>query len=279
MNGIRGVALAWLAIGCSGGQGRAPGHAFRAGLLNDGDTAYASADEPEAPAPVRPAESPRARPAPARVAQGRKQTTAHFAEPSTRPAAASEAATPHPVARQPAVRPVASPPSATGHDAADALRATQRVDAAAALLGTPGLAERAFVAHVLRAAGQDVDVDRSAPYPKALHDKLAGTAQPVEHKEARPGDLVFFRDTADVNGNGKPDDGITMVGVVERVEGRRVVFIAQRANKVRRMAVDPTQPMVVRDAKDEVVNTRLVRWPGAQSPLTTGQCLVGYLRP
>lgn len=297
MTGLQGIALTSLLIGCSGGQLRDPGHAFRAGLLNESELAFASPEEAPAAAPV--AAAPRVRPVP-HAATVRKQTAARFSEPAghgaprdTPRAASTSASAPTaptastaPPATATAPRSSATPrppspvaPASPRDDAADALRATQRVDAAAALLGTPGLAERAFVAHVLRAAGQDVDVDRNASYPAALHEALHATALQVAHAQARPGDLVFFRNTADSNGNGKPDDGVTMVGIVERVEGSRVIFIAQRANKVRRMAVDPTRPIVVRDARDEVVNTRLVRWPGSQAPLTTGQCLVGYLRP
>lgn len=160
----------------------------------------------------------------------------------------------------------------------DGLRASQRVEAAAALLGTAGLADRAFVAHVLRAAGQDLEVDRNVNYAAGLHAKLQADGVTVEAAEARPGDLVFFRDTSDLNGNTRPDDGVTLVGVVERAQGTQVVFIAQRAGKVRRMAVDPQRPQVVREGS-QVVNTRLVRWPGSTHAWTTGQCLVGYARP
>ncbi len=177
-----------------------------------------------------------------------------------------------------APRPRPTPPQVV-NEANENLRATQRVDAAAALLGTPGTADRAFVAHVLRASGQDIDVARNAPYAAALYKELQTRGTAVATDDVRPGDLVFFHDTADNNGNGKPDDGVTMVGVVERAQGSHVVFIAQRAGKVRRMAVDPQQPLVVRDPTNEVVNTRLVRWPGSPAPLTTGQCLTGYARP
>lgn len=166
----------------------------------------------------------------------------------------------------------------TTRTAAD-LRGIQRVEAATALLGTPGLQDRAFVAHVLRAAGQDLEVDRSRPYAPALFELLAHKGLTLHQQDPRPGDLIFFKNTADLNANGRADDGVTLVGVVERVNGTRVVLIAQRAGKVRRLAADPTQPTLVRDAKGEVVNTRLVRWPGADGPLTAGQCLAGYARP
>ena len=139
--------------------------------------------------------------------------------------------------------------------------------------------DRAFVAHVLRAAGQDLEVDRSRPYAPALFEQLQKRGKLVQLAEAVPGDLIFFRNTADLNANGKPDDGVTLVGVVERVEGSRVILIAQRAGKVRRLAADPSQPDMVRDLRGEVVNTRLVRWPGAEGPLTAGQCLAGFARP
>lgn len=272
------AAASLLGAGCSGADAHVPDYDYRAGLLNPGDEARFHADAPRA-LPSSSSRTPVARPAEPRTAPPRpavrKTERARFAEP---PAAQPAVGRATPPISKPAPQQVIAMPTA-GMDASDTLRATQRVDAAAALLGTPGLADRAFVAHVLRASGQDVDVDRGQPYARALHDKLKENGVPVANTAARAGDLVFFRDTADSNGNGKPDDGVTMVGVVERVEGSRAVFIAQRAEKVRRMAVDATRPMVVRDEHEQVVNTRLVRWPGSQVPLTTGQCLVGYMRP
>jgi hypothetical protein len=134
------------------------------------------------------------------------------------------------------------------------------------------------VAQVLRGAGQELAVDRKLPYAAALWLKL-GEGRRLTLAEVEPGDLVFFHDTEDVNDNGKPDDGVTMVGVVEAVNGNRVVLIAQRAGKVRRMALDSSNPKTVRTADDTVLNTRLVRWPGFAEPWTTGECWHGYARP
>lgn len=213
-------------------------------------------------------------PAGPRQAAGPREPEAPRALPPAKPARRPDvAARPAPPARLPAAP--ADDPAPRG-DAA--LRAAQRLEAARVLLGTPGPTDRAFIAQVLRAAGQDLAVDRSQPYAAALWERL-GPARRLTLATAQPGDLVFFRDTEDVNDNGKPDDGVTMVGLVEAVAGSRVVLIAQRAGKVRRMALDSSNPHAVRTADDTVLNTRLVRWPGHAEPWTTGECLHGYARP
>ncbi len=218
------------------------------------------AERPAPQAPAEPAQRPQLplpRPSPERIAvPSPHEPSEPIASRSAQPAA-----------------PASTPPPQNTTD----VRAAQRVEAALALLGTPGLQDRAFVAQVLRAAGQDVAVDTKLPYAAALWTKLEDAK--VAKTTVRAGDLVFFHDTADLNANGKPDDGVTLVGVVERAHGSRVLFIAQRAGKVRRMAVDPERPLVIRDSAGDVVNTRLVRWPGSGEPWTTGQCLTGYSRP
>lgn len=93
-----------------------------------------------------------------------------------------------------------------------------------------------------------------------------------------PGDVVFFSKTHDLNGNSKPDDGITWAGIVDSVAGDTVVFIAWRAGRVRRMAMTPDRAADVRDG-DTVLNTRLVRWPNSSRPLTAGECFTVAARP
>lgn len=171
---------------------------------------------------------------------------------------------------KPARRTISSPPRQTS-----TLQAEQRVEAAASLLGTQGLRRRAFVDHVLHASGDAVRVDARDSYPRALWQALRA------HRTQSPrrGDVVFFRNTLDLNRNGRPDDGVTWVAIVERVESKRVLFIGQRAGKVRRMSLSARRPLLVRGDGGEVRNTRLVRWPGERSARTAGQCLAGYARP
>ena len=91
-------------------------------------------------------------------------------------------------------------PQAAGTPAAD-LRARQRIEAAVAWLGTAGLDRRPFVADVLRSAGQAVSVPSNQGYARGLYERLERADQLVARGDVAPGDLVFFRDTIDVNGN------------------------------------------------------------------------------
>ena len=158
------------------------------------------------------------------------------------------------------------------------LRAQQRVEAAVAWLGTAGLDQRPFIADVLRSAGQSIQVSSKKGYARALHDRLKRGGRLLPVGAVQVGDLAFFRDTIDVNGNGRPDDGVTFVALVEKVESDRVVIVGRRAGSVRRMALSPSQPERVR-AEKRVLNTRLVRWPGHQEAWTAGRCFATWARP
>jgi hypothetical protein len=64
----------------------------------------------------------------------------------------------------------------------------------------------------------------------AMWDR-AGSSNALRRVRApRPGDLVFFHDTYDRDRDGRRDDGITHVGVVESVSSRGIVFV-HRARK------------------------------------------------
>jgi len=155
-------------------------------------------------------------------------------------------------------------------------RAARRVAAARALIGNTSR-RRPFLAEVFRRARQRVKLTRR-PYDKALHKRLSARGKLIDRDDLRPGDVVFFKRTHDLNGNGRPDDGITWAALVDAVEDRRVVFIARRAGRVRRMAMSPVDPEQVRDG-DLVLNTRLVQWPGSARPLTAGECFAAAARP
>jgi hypothetical protein len=75
-----------------------------------------------------------------------------------------------------------------------------------------------------------------------------------------PGDLVFFDNTWDFNGDGKLNDPLTHVGVVERLEpDGTVVFISRVANAVERYRMNLDQPHVHKTALGRVLNDYIRR--------------------
>jgi hypothetical protein len=71
-----------------------------------------------------------------------------------------------------------------------------------------------------------------------------------------PGDLVFWHDTYDRNRNGKTDDRLTHVGVVEYVVDGTVVFMHRGAKAVARGAMTVARP-AERSAAGVVLNSPL----------------------
>ncbi|OQW32228.1 MAG: hypothetical protein A4E19_19530 [Nitrospira sp. SG-bin1] len=88
-----------------------------------------------------------------------------------------------------------------------------------------------------------------------------------------PGDLVFFDNTWDFNGDGKLNDPLTHVGVVERLEpDGTVIFISRVAHAVERYRMNLTQPHVHKTAQGRVLNDYIRRKlstdPGRTARLT-----------
>jgi hypothetical protein len=95
-----------------------------------------------------------------------------------------------------------------------------------------------------------------------------------------PGDLVFWHDTYDRNGNGRADDGLTHVGIVLYVVDRTVVFVHRGSSAVARGAMDTRRPGEARSATGEVVNSYIrkkdPRLDGV--PVLAGALFAGYGR-
>jgi NlpC/P60 family len=82
------------------------------------------------------------------------------------------------------------------------------------------------------------------------------------HRESNvnPGDLVFFDNTWDFNGDGKLNDPLTHVGVVERLEeDGTVIFISRVANAIERYRMNLDQPHVHKTAQGLVLNDYIRR--------------------
>lgn len=91
-----------------------------------------------------------------------------------------------------------------------------------------------------------------------------------------PGDLVFFDDTYDRNGNGVPDDPLTHVGVVEWVEDGTVVFMHRGGRAVARAAMTPGAPAVAASG-ERVLNSPLRDKRAAASRAWRPDVLAGAL--
>jgi len=77
---------------------------------------------------------------------------------------------------------------------------------------------------------------------------------------AYPGDLVFFNNTWDYNGDGKVNDPLTHVGIVEQQESDgTVIFISRVAGAVERYRMNLGLPHVHKTADGRILNDYLRR--------------------
>ncbi len=79
---------------------------------------------------------------------------------------------------------------------------------------------------------------------------------PIPH----PGDLVFFDNTWDFNGDGKLNDPLTHVGVVERIDpDGTVIFISRVAAAIQRYRMNLSMPHLHKTAEGRILNDYLRR--------------------
>ena len=101
-------------------------------------------------------------------------------------------------------------------------------------------------------------------------------------REPLPGDLVFFEDTWDRNGNGRRDDGITHAGLVTAVlPDGTVEFVHRGGRGVSRARLHLGTPDLPRTRDGEVRNSplRVARRPDPRaSPALAGQLFAGFGR-
>lgn len=93
-----------------------------------------------------------------------------------------------------------------------------------------------------------------------------------------PGDLVFFRETYDQNRDGRRNDGLTHVGLVESVDAKGTVTVIHRVSRgVVRYRMNLARPHLPRDPKTGEVLNDLLRHPGPnREPVLTGQLFAAF---
>lgn len=101
-----------------------------------------------------------------------------------------------------------------------------------------------------------------------------------EGSVVKPADLVFFHNTWDANGDGKVNDPLTHVGIVETVErDGTIVFISRVAGAVERYRMNLSHPHLHRQGNGEVLNDYLRRKDRQDDPATrylTAELLAGF---
>jgi len=93
------------------------------------------------------------------------------------------------------------------------------------------------------------------------------------------GDLVFFENTYDRNRNGRADDGVTHVGLVEEVRpDGAVVFLHRGGRGVARAVLDLRAPSASRGADGIPRNSRLRAQSRDGEPSLAGELFAGFGR-
>jgi hypothetical protein len=89
---------------------------------------------------------------------------------------------------------------------------------------------------------------------------------------------VFFRETYDQNRDGRRNDGLTHVGLVDEVEADGTVVVIHRVKRgVVRYRMNLARPNLRRDPRTGEVINDMLRAPGAgRVPVLTGQLFASY---
>jgi hypothetical protein len=95
-----------------------------------------------------------------------------------------------------------------------------------------------------------------------------------------PGDLVFFHNSWDFNGDGRLNDPLTHVGVVEGAEhDGTVIFVSRVSGGIQRYRMNLQQPTMHRTREGRILNDYMRRksaWDSDETPSLTGQLFAAF---
>ncbi|HLL52611.1 MAG TPA: NlpC/P60 family protein [Myxococcaceae bacterium] len=110
--------------------------------------------------------------------------------------------------------------------------------------------------------------------------RRAKTVGALRQEDPRPGDLVFFDNTYDRNRNGRMDDPLSHIGVVESVDGEgTVTFIHRHGPGVTRSRMNVRFGREYSGPDGRVFNDYLRRKTKKQRGYLSGELFVGYASP
>jgi hypothetical protein len=110
--------------------------------------------------------------------------------------------------------------------------------------------------------------------------RRAKTVGALRQEDPRPGDLVFFDNTYDRNRNGRMDDPLSHIGVVESVDGEgTVTFIHRHGPGVTRSRMNVRFGREYSGPDGRVFNDFLRRKTKKERGYLSGELFVGYASP
>lgn len=105
----------------------------------------------------------------------------------------------------------------------------------------------------------------------ARHGRIFEGGRPL------PGDLVFFKETYDLNRDGQTNDGLTHIGLVEDVEADGTVLVIHRvARGVVRYRMNLNTPTQLRTAAGKRLNDWLRTEAPGSKPRLTAELFAGF---
>lgn len=122
--------------------------------------------------------------------------------------------------------------------------------------------------------------DHRANGVRLIHNHIRQHGSLYRGPAARPGDLVFFDNTWDFNHDGKANDPLTHVGIVERQDrDGTITFISRVAGTIQRYHMNLGLPHMHRTADGKIVNDHLRRKDSGDpvaAGYLTGELFAGF---
>lgn len=100
----------------------------------------------------------------------------------------------------------------------------------------------------------------------------------VRHGDPRVGDLVFFHNVFDANGDKRNNDWYTHIGIVEAADGQAARVLSYRAGQVFAFELDASRPRETADG-ERTINAQLREPSASDAPFTeyhAGQLFAGF---
>jgi hypothetical protein len=122
-----------------------------------------------------------------------------------------------------------------------------------------GVTRAVFLAHGIDLYAGDPN-DSDANGVRIIHAHIQQQGRFHQGPVAHPGDLVFFNNTWDFNRDGKVNDPLTHVGIVERQEpDGTIIFISRVADAIERYHMNLSFPHVHKTSEGKILNDYLRR--------------------